>query len=135
MAQVCTLMGIRHSPRTPFSPGTNGLIEVQILGLILTLLYVRHTKSICTINNYQPLSAPNVSHEIVFHTRARLPLTFYFILNRNIKKLAFPITVLNFQNTHIMTNLILLYVSIEHFLNSFLNGFSQWKPPCYKSIL
>ena len=29
MAQLCTLMGIRHSPRTAYSPWTNGLVEVQ----------------------------------------------------------------------------------------------------------
>ena len=29
MAHLCTLMGIRHSPRTPYSPRTNGLVEVQ----------------------------------------------------------------------------------------------------------
>ena len=29
MAHLCTLMGIRHSPRTTYSPWTNGLVEVQ----------------------------------------------------------------------------------------------------------
>ena len=29
MAQLCTLMGIRHSPGTTYSPWTNGLVEVQ----------------------------------------------------------------------------------------------------------
>ena len=29
MAHLCTLMGVRHSPRTAFSPWTNGLVEVQ----------------------------------------------------------------------------------------------------------
>ena len=29
MAHLCTLMGIRHSPRTAYSPRTNGLVEVQ----------------------------------------------------------------------------------------------------------
>ena len=29
MAHLCTLMGLRHSPRTVYSPGTNGLVEVQ----------------------------------------------------------------------------------------------------------
>ena len=28
MAHLCTLMGIRHSARTPYSPWTNGLVEV-----------------------------------------------------------------------------------------------------------
>ena len=29
MSHHRTLMGIRHSPRTPYSPWTNGLVEVQ----------------------------------------------------------------------------------------------------------
>ena len=29
MAHLCTLMGIRHSPRTAYSPWTNGLVEEQ----------------------------------------------------------------------------------------------------------
>ena len=29
MAHLCTLMGIRHSRRTGYSPWTNGLVEVQ----------------------------------------------------------------------------------------------------------
>ena len=29
MTHLCTLMGIRHSPRTASSPWTNGLVEVQ----------------------------------------------------------------------------------------------------------
>ena len=29
MAQLCTLMGIRHSPRTPYSSWTNGPVEVK----------------------------------------------------------------------------------------------------------
>ena len=28
-AHLCTLMGIRHSPKTAYSPWTNGLVEVQ----------------------------------------------------------------------------------------------------------
>ena len=29
MAHLCTPMGIRHSPRTAYSPWTNGIVEVQ----------------------------------------------------------------------------------------------------------
>ena len=29
MAPLCTLMGIRHSPRTAYSPWTNGLVDVR----------------------------------------------------------------------------------------------------------
>ena len=86
MAHLCKLMGIRHSPRTAFSPWTNGLVEVQNtnLGTLLrmsphdtpkdwafeVLMYAYTHKS-------QPLSELNVTpHEIVFLTRPRIPLTF-----------------------------------------------------------
>ena len=29
MAQLRSLMGIRHSPRIPYSPGKNGLVDVR----------------------------------------------------------------------------------------------------------
>ena len=29
MAHLCSLFKIKHSPRTPYSPWTNGLVEVQ----------------------------------------------------------------------------------------------------------
>ena len=29
MAHLCSLFNIKHSPRTPYSPRTNGLVEVQ----------------------------------------------------------------------------------------------------------
>ena len=29
LANLCTKMGIRHSPRTPYAPWTNGLVEIQ----------------------------------------------------------------------------------------------------------
>ena len=77
MAQLCILMGIRHSPRTPYSPWTSGLVEVQNKALVLvfecsfkTLLKDGHTKSVCTISNSQLVSALNVSpHEVVVLTR------------------------------------------------------------------
>ena len=56
VAQLCTLMGIRHSPRTAYSPWTNGLVEVQnrILAHIYECSYmshlkIGHSKSICTL--------------------------------------------------------------------------------------
>ena len=63
MAHLCTLMGIRHSPRTACYAWTNGLVEVQNrnLGthlrmfLFITLLQIGHSRSICvhmhTIHN------------------------------------------------------------------------------------
>ena len=46
MAQVCTLMGIRHSPRSPYSSWTNGLVEVlnKNLGTNLFCCYKTHQK-------------------------------------------------------------------------------------------
>ena len=29
LAKLCTTMGFRHSPRTPYAPWTNGLVENQ----------------------------------------------------------------------------------------------------------
>ena len=56
MAHLCTLMGIRRSPRTAYSPWTNGLVEVQNKNLgthlrmfLMTPLKVGHSKSICTL--------------------------------------------------------------------------------------
>ena len=56
MAHLCTLMGIRHSPRTPYSPWTNGLVEVQTKTLAhifvcfyKTLPRIGHIKFICTL--------------------------------------------------------------------------------------
>ena len=45
MAHLCTLMGIRHSPRTAYSPWTNGLVEVQNrnLGKINSHAYITKT--------------------------------------------------------------------------------------------
>ena len=86
-------MGIRHSPRTPYSPWTNGLVEVQNknLGSHIRMFLQSTPKDwghqvhmYAFAHNSQPLSAPNVSpHELVFHIRPRIPLTFDLNLNRN----------------------------------------------------
>ena len=98
MAHLCTLMGIRHSPRTAYSPWTNGLVEVQNrnLGTHLRMflhdtLKIGHSKSYVRFtHNSQPLSELNISpHEIVFHTRPRIPLTFDLNLTRDPCKLCF----------------------------------------------
>ena len=134
MAHLCTFMGIRHSPRTAFSPWTNGLVEVQNRNFGTHLRMFLHdtpkdwafqVHMYAYAHNSQPLSELNVSpHEIVFHTRARLPLTFDLNLTRDTSKHVFPVIVLNFQNIHIMTNQILTRFSSEHFQNTFHNGFS-----------
>ena len=96
MAHLCTLMGIRHSPRTAYSPWTNGLVEVQNRNLGTHLRMFLHdtpknwafqVHMYAYAHNSQPLSELNVSpHEIVFHTRPRIPLTFDSNLNRDTSK-------------------------------------------------
>ena len=57
MAHLCTLMGIRHSPRTAYSPRTNmALLKYQTEILVhiyecayMTHLKIGHSKSICTL--------------------------------------------------------------------------------------
>ena len=100
MAQLCTLMGIRHSPRTAYSPWTNGLGEVQnrnlgFMRMTHLRMFLHDTPKDWTFqvhmyayaHNSQPLSELNVSpHEIVFHTRPRIPLTFDLNLTRDTSK-------------------------------------------------
>ena len=96
MAHLFTLMGIRHSPRTAYSPWTNGLVEVQNRNLGTHLrMFLHDTPKDWTFqvhmyayaHNSQPLSELNISpHEIVFHTRPRIPLTFDLNLNRDTSK-------------------------------------------------
>ena len=95
MAHLCTLMCIRHSPRTPYFPWTNGLVEVQNKNLGTHIrMFLQNTPKdwahqvhmYAFAHNSQPLSALNVSpHELVFHIRPRIPLTFDLYLNRNKK--------------------------------------------------
>ena len=96
LVHLCTLMGIRHSPRTAYSPWTNGLVEVQNrnLGTHLRMFFHDTPKDWAFqvqrnayAHNSQPLSELNVSpHEIVFHTRPRVPFTFDLNLTRNNSK-------------------------------------------------
>ena len=92
-------MGIRHSPRTAYSLWTNGLVEVQNRNLGTHLRMFRHdtpkdwafqVHMYAYAHNSQPLSELNVSpHEIVFHTRPRIPLTFDLYLTRDTSKTSF----------------------------------------------
>ena len=96
MAHLCTLMGIRHSPRTAYSPRTNGLVEVQNrnLGTLLRMFlhdtpkdWAFQVHMYAYAHNSQPLSELSISpHEIVFHTRPRITLTFDLNLNRDTSK-------------------------------------------------
>ena len=93
MAHLCTLMGIRHSPRTSHFLWTNGLVEVQNKNLGTHIcMFLQNTPKDWAhqVHMYafahisQPLSALNVSpHELVIHIRPRIPLTFDLNLTRN----------------------------------------------------
>ena len=97
MAQLRTLMGIRHSPRTAYSPWTNGLVEVQNRNLGTHLRMFLHdtpkdwafqVHMYANAHNSQSLSELDISpHEIVFHTRPRIPLTFDLNLTRDTSKI------------------------------------------------
>ena len=86
IAYLCTLMGNRNSPRTTYSPWTNGLVEVQNRNLGTHLrMFLHDTPKDWAFQDHmyayahksQPLSELNISpHEIVFYTRPRIPLTF-----------------------------------------------------------
>ena len=86
MAQLCTLMGNRHSPRTAYSTWTNVLVELQNRNLGTQLRMFLHdtpkewasqVHMYAYAHNSQPLSELNVSpHEIVFHTQPRILLIF-----------------------------------------------------------
>ena len=96
MAHLCTLMGIRHSPPTAYSPWKNGLVEVQNRNLGTHLRMFLHdtpkdwafqVHMYAYAHNSQPLPELNISpHEIVFHTRPRIPLTFDLNLTRDSSK-------------------------------------------------
>ena len=89
-------MGVRHSPRTAYSPWTNGLVEVQNRNLGTHLRMFLHdtpknwpfqVQMYAYAQNSQQLSELNVStHEIVFHTRPRIPLTFDLNFTRDTSK-------------------------------------------------
>ena len=94
LANLCTTMGIRHSPRTPYAPWTNGLVENQNKNLGTHLRLFVHTKlenwsfqihTYAYAHNSQPLSELNHSpYEVVFHTKPRIPINFELNLQRDI---------------------------------------------------
>ena len=91
--QICTTMGIRHSPRIPYAPWTNGLVENQNRNLVTLLrLFLHNTPENWSTqvhmyayeHNSQPLSELNLSpYEIVFHTIPRIPINFELNLQRD----------------------------------------------------
>ena len=96
MAHLCTLMGIRHSPRTAYSSRTKCLVEVQNRNIGTHLRMFLHdtpkewafqVHMYAYTQNSQPLSELNVSpQEIVFHTIPRISLTFDLNLTRDTSK-------------------------------------------------
>ena len=86
-------MGIRHTPRTPYAPWTNGLVESQNknLGTHLRLFLHNTPENWSTqvhmyayAHNSQPLPESNLSpYEIVFHTIPRSPINFELNLQRD----------------------------------------------------
>ena len=88
-ANLCTTMGIRHSPRPPYAPWTNGLVENQkrTLEPISDFFYITHQKTglhklICTLMHtlHNHYLSP---YEIVFHTIPRIPIIFELNLQRD----------------------------------------------------
>ena len=86
LASLCTTMGIRHSPITPYAPWTNGLVENQNknLGTHLRLFLHNTPENWSTqvhmyayAHNSQPLFEVILSpYEIVFQTLPRIPIIF-----------------------------------------------------------
>ena len=101
MAHLCSLLGIRHSPRTPYSPKT--MVHLFVC-FYKTLPRIRHTNSFVHFAHNSPLlSALNVSpHQLVFHIRLRIPSTFDIIIVTKITHV-YHNTAPNNQNTLIMT--------------------------------
>ena len=96
MRQFCILMAIRDPPRTAYSPWTNGIVELQNenLGTHLRMFrqntpsdWARQVHMYAYAHVSQPLFALNNSpHEIVFHKRPRIPVTFDLNFNRNFNR-------------------------------------------------
>ena len=86
-------MGIRHSPKTPYAPWTNGLVENKNKNLGTHLILFLHNTPenwstqvhmYASAHNSQPLSELNLSpYEIVFHTIPRIPINFELNLQRD----------------------------------------------------
>ena len=96
MAHLCSPFHINHSPRTSYSPWTNGLVEVQNRNLGTHLrIYLQNpptnwsfqTQMYAYAHNTTPLSQLKLSpYQIVFHTHPRIPLTFSLNLPRDTSK-------------------------------------------------
>ena len=91
--QTLTLFNITHSPRTPYSPWTNGLVENQNRNIGSHIrLFLQDTPNNWSVSasmyafahNTTPRSNTQITpYEIVFHTHPRIPLTFELNLERD----------------------------------------------------
>ena len=87
-------------------------------------------------HNSQPLSELNVSpHEIVFHTKPRIPLKFDLNLNRNTFKTCISKNCSQLPEHSHYDKTDLNPFFIEFFQSLFHNDFSQLKLLCHKFIL
>ena len=96
MTHLCSLFNVNHSPRTPNSPWTNGLVEVQNRNLGTHLrLFLKNlpdywsfqTQMYAYAHNTAPLSQFKLSpHQIVYQIIPRIPLTFSLNLPRDSSK-------------------------------------------------
>ena len=142
MAQLCTFMGTRHSPRTAYSLWTNGLVEVQNRNFSTHLRFFIHdtpkdwafqVHMFAYAHNSQPLPEIIVSpDETVFHKRPRTPLIFDLNLNRNTSKTCISqcCSQLLEHSHYNKTDLNLFFT--KPFQHLFSNGSLQWNPHCYK---
>ena len=134
MAHLCTIMGIRHSPRTSYSPWRNGLVEVpnRNLGTHLRmfhmiLLKIGLSKSTCMlmpiIHNHFLLNSMFLLLKLSSKHNPEFPLPLIKTLTVLLLKHVFPNIVLNFQNIFIMTKQIYTFSFIELCQNPSHYGF------------
>ena len=109
---LCTLMGIRHSPRTAYSPWTNGLVEVQNRNLGTHLrMFLHNTPQdwafqvpcmlMHTIHNlFQNSMFLHMKKCSTQDPESHLLLISTLIVT--VQKLVSPNIVQNFQNIHTM---------------------------------
>ena len=119
MAHLCSLFNINPSPRTQYSPGTNGLVELQnsnpgthLLCLKKILLLIGHTNSnICLRSQYySSFSTQTLLITNCFYTHPRIPLTFSLNILRDSPKACLAHTVIHFQFIHfIVTKISILF--------------------------
>ena len=111
LANFCTTMGIRHSPKTPNAQWTSGLVEKQNknLGTHLEIFLHNTPENLSTqvhmyayAHNSQPLSELNLSpYEIVFHTIPRIPIFLNSIVNEILIEIVLLNTVKIYHFIHI----------------------------------